>query len=180
MTRSPRIDALVFIALVALAAGSRFIGAAPNFAAVAAVALFAGFYFGGRLVAIAVPVIAMLIADAFLGTYDWRQMVIVYACLAMPVLFRSWLGAPGRVRFGRAMAASLVCSAAFFLFTNLAVWAFGTIYTHDFAGLGRCFSLALPFFRFTLAGDLCFAVLLFGGYALAARSAPGRARPALA
>ena len=70
----------------------------------------------------------------------------------------------------RVLIASVVCSLAFFVFTNFAVWGFGTMYAHDAAGLTRCFELALPFFRFTLAGDLVFAAGIFGAYRLAARA----------
>ncbi|MFQ5496135.1 MAG: DUF6580 family putative transport protein, partial [Phycisphaerae bacterium] len=53
------------------------------------------------------------------------------------------------------------------LANSLAVWAFGGIYPTTTAGLGRCFAAALPFFRYTISGDLIFAAGLFGTYALA-------------
>jgi hypothetical protein len=41
------------------------------------------------------------------------------------------------------------------------------MYEHSLAGLLHCYAQGLPFFRYTLMGDLFFAVVLFGGYALA-------------
>jgi hypothetical protein len=41
------------------------------------------------------------------------------------------------------------------------------IYEHTFAGMLHCYVQAIPFFRYTLAGDLFFAVALFGSYAVA-------------
>jgi hypothetical protein len=38
------------------------------------------------------------------------------------------------------------------------------MYDHTAAGLLQCYAAALPFFRYTLAGDMFFAVVLFGGY----------------
>jgi len=64
----------VFVFLVALASGSRFINIAPNFQAVAAIALFAGWYFSRGAVAVAAPLAAMLLTDAFIGGYDWKLM----------------------------------------------------------------------------------------------------------
>lgn len=64
-------------------------------------------------------------------------------------------------------AATVAGSVLFFLATNLAVWAGGTMYTVDLRGLLLCYDRALPFFRKALAGDLVFSVLLFGGLALA-------------
>jgi hypothetical protein len=180
MNRTPLVGILVFAALVALAAASRFIDAAPNFTAVAAAALFAGFFFSSRRVAVAVPVGAMLISDCIRGFYDPRQMLVVYAMLALPVLFRSFVrgGSGSRPALWRAMGATVLCSAAFFMWTNLAVWAFGSMYTHDLAGFARCYTLAVPFFRFTLAGDLAYTGVIFGAYLLATRAIPRVARAA--
>ena len=164
----------MFIALVALAAASRFVEAAPNFAAVAAVALFAGVFFSNRLLAIGVPVAAMLISDTMHGFYDIRQMLVVYACLTMPVLFRSVVAPAGRPVMWRALGCAAVCSVAFFAFTNLAVWAFGTAYSHDLAGFALCYAKAFPFFRFTLAGDLAYSGAIFGAYLLITSAAPRR------
>jgi hypothetical protein len=54
----------------------------------------------------------------------------------------------------------------FFLVTNFGWWATGSIYEPTFAGLVQCYAQGLPFFKNTLLGDLFFAVLLFGGYAV--------------
>jgi hypothetical protein len=62
--------------------------------------------------------------------------------------------------------ASLISSLAFFLITNFAVWAFFSWYPHTFAGLVSCFTLALPFFRNTLLGDLVYSGIFFGAYEL--------------
>ena len=57
-------------------------------------------------------------------------------------------------------------SVVFFVSTNLAVWFFGTLYAKTAGGLAACFVAALPFFRNKMLGDLAFATVLFGGYAL--------------
>lgn len=176
MNRPTWINASVFVGLVALGAGSRLVGAEPNFAAVAAVALFAGFFFASRIIAAAVPVCAMLFSDAVLGWHEPRTMAVVYACLLIPVLFRSHVAAAGRPMFWRSIGAAALCSLVFFVFTNFAVWAFSPLYTADAAGLTRCFAAAVPFLRGTLASDVVFSAVLFGGYVLLARPA---ARPTI-
>jgi hypothetical protein len=180
MNRPFWINALVFGGLVALGAGSRLVDAAPNFAAVAAVALFAGVFFRSRVVAVAAPVCAMLLADSVIGWYNPRIMLAVYACLSLPVLMRGLINVDGRPAMWRALGGAGICSLAFFVFTNLAEWAFGTMYSHDEAGLVRCFEMALPFFRYTLASDVAFSVVLFGGYLLATRERTEAARLAAA
>lgn len=167
MNRALASDIFVFCGLISLAAGSRLIGAEPNFAAVSACALFAGFYFRRLLVAIAVPVVAMLVSDVVHGFYDPRQMLIVYACLALPILLRRVLGhRPSAVRV---LSCSLLSATAFFLFTNFAVWVFSPLYAKSVDGFSLCYINALPFFRMTLMSDVLFAAGLFGLHALLSR-----------
>ena len=57
----------------------------------------------------------------------------------------------------------LSCSLIFFVTTNFAVWAFSGMYSLDMAGLTQCYVAALPFLKYTVAGDLFWAAVLFGG-----------------
>jgi hypothetical protein len=149
----------------------------PNFAPVAAVALFAGYFFRSALVGIAVPILVMLISDLKLGGYHPGLMACVYTMLALPVAARGFLrrrlsvSDTGWRRTLAAMAGLIGCAAvaslAFFLVTNFATWAMGGLYEPTAAGLVRCYVQALPFLRYTMAGDMVFATILFGGYALA-------------
>jgi hypothetical protein len=72
----------------------------------------------------------------------------------------------GRVLPGRLLGCSLLCSGVFFLTTNFGVWFFGTLYAHDLSGLLRCYAAALPFFKYTLAGDLFYSVGIFGSFVM--------------
>ena len=168
---------LVFCGLISAGVGARLLCRdLPNFAPVAALALFAGYFFSSRLLAIMVPVLVMVISDFTLGTYNPGLMIVVYSMLALPVMMRTVLRRHLNFspRQPRAMAfsslgivgCSLLASFAFFLVTNLAVWWQATWYTANLAGLAQCYTQALPFFRYTMGGDLLFTILLFGGHAL--------------
>ena len=149
----------------------------PNFAPVAALALFAGYFFTSRMLAVAVPFSVMLISDRLVdaGGYSLPLMLTVYALLALPVFvsgpWRRTFSSEPRSLFGASgstlglFGCTLACSLIFFLGTNLAVWATSSWYEHTLSGLLTCYTSALPFFRFTVAGDACFALVLFGGYA---------------
>jgi hypothetical protein len=178
VTRQTWTECLVFAALVAAGAGARiWFRELPNFAPIAAMALFAGYYFRASAVALAVPLAAMLASDAVIGGYEWQTMAVVYGMLALPVAFRlplrrwlkitrsDWMSSLASL--GGLLACSLLSSVLFFLATNLACWLWGEMYEHNAAGLVRCYANGLPFFRHTLAGDATFALTLFGGYALA-------------
>lgn len=174
-TRVPVCCPMVVLAgLVAFAALTRLLPHhIPNLSAVAATALFAGWYFRNRLVAMAAPLGAMLISDSVIGGYHPAVMVVVYASLLAPVMFGRLLGGGAGLKrlFGGAVLGSLAASVLFFLTTNLAVWAFSGYYAKDAAGLGECFGAAVPFFRFTAGGDLVFTLFLFGLFALITRTA---------
>jgi hypothetical protein len=181
MNRLTRIEAAAFVFLAAAGVALRmYFEAIPNFAPVAALALFAGYFFASRWTAAALPLAVMVITDWFIGGYHAMMMVVVYGALAAPVLagplLRRWFSLPGReggsARKAAASTAALVgCSLAasvmFFVVTNFAHWAIYDMYEKSAAGLLNCYAAALHFFRYTLAGDLSFACVLFGGYAVA-------------
>ena len=171
-------EVLGAIALVAAGAGLRLgLQDLPNFAPVAALALFAGYALRNRTLAFAVPLAVMAISDWVIGGYQWHMMLLVYAMLALPVLMGPWLrrlfsfvGRPGRTAWIPAaglVGCSLLSSILFFLVTNFGVWLSFDLYQPTWAGLLECYAAAIPFFRYTLAGDMTFAFVLFGGYALA-------------
>jgi hypothetical protein len=57
--------------------------------------------------------------------------------------------------------ASLASSVSFFLLSNFAVWACWNMYPKNFAGLMMSYTLALPFFRQAIVGDLLFTAAFF-------------------
>ena len=61
---------------------------------------------------------------------------------------------------------SLIGSLLFFIITNFAVWINGG-YSYTFSGLFDCYYMAIPFFKNTIAGDLCFNALLFSLFSFA-------------
>lgn len=162
--------------LVALGVIGRLAPHWPNFTPVVAIAVFAAFAFRSGLLAWAIPAAVMLISNVILGGYEWGVMASVYVALALAVLI-------GRFSFGNGAsvfsvgAASLASALGFFLITNFAVWAFGahgTAYPMTLEGLIACYTAALPFFKYLLAGTAFWAILLFGGHALATRAFSGR------
>ncbi len=171
-------EGVAYVALVGSGVGLRLAcHDLPNFAPVAAIALFAGYFFRSALLALSVPLLVMAISDVFVGGYDWMMMGLVYSMLAMPVLFRGWLRQAFSLHDARLsktlaslaglFASGLLSSLLFFFVTNFGVWVRYGTYERSWAGLYHCYMMALPFFRYTLAGDLFFTVVLFGSFALA-------------
>ena len=154
--------------MVFAAAAARLIPHPPNFAPIAALALFGGAHFADRRLAFAVPLAALFLSDAVLGFYP--GMAATYAGFALVVFLG--FGLRRRRTFGPVVAAALAGSVLFFVVTNFSVWAAGALYPRTAAGLVECYAAAIPFFRNTLAGDLFFTAVLFGGFALAQKRWP--------
>jgi len=74
-----------------------------------------------------------------------------------------WL-ALSRVSPLRVGVAAVASSVTFFLVSNFGTWALSGMYPHTSAGLAACYVAAIPFFQNTLAGDLFYATMLFGGF----------------
>jgi hypothetical protein len=175
---SLRTDLLLIAFLIGLVAAARLLPHAPNFTPVVAAALFAGTALRCRSLALAVPVAAMLLSDAIIGHDSFGVTIVVYATLTLPALIGI---AARRFRVSRMfLPAVLSSSLVFFATSNLAVWAFGDLYSRDLAGLVQCYVAALPFLHQSVAGDLFWSAVLFGGAYLVQRACVRRRPHALA
>lgn len=178
-------------ALVAFGAAMRLVPHPWNMAPIGAMALFGGAAVPRTRFALAVPLAAMLISDFCLWALRGDTYVVqpfIYAAflayLGLGLLLRRRQPLfNGDKRRGLLDAAAVggsavVGSISFFVLTNLGVWLtplFG--YPQTWAGLLDCYVQAVPFFYGTLVGDLFYAALLFGTFALCERRWPLFARP---
>lgn len=166
-----------FVALVIVGVAARlaFVDV-PNFAPVAGLAIYAGFALRSPWLALAVPLAVMGITDLKLGGYEPLLRVVVYTALVFPMVFGCVLGADRARRcsslverwslrtVGWILGGTLAGSLVFFLSTNFATWAVTEWYPRTWAGLLDCYICAIPFFRYTVAGDLVFSALFFGSH----------------
>ena len=154
--------------LIAFDVAARLMPHAPGVWPFAASALFAGRMLRVPALAVIVPLAAVLLSNVALAGDDWRITAVVCAAITLPafagMLARRWHGAVPVV------AAMLSCSLIFFVTTNFAVWAFGTLYPQTLQGLTQCYVAALPFLDKTVLGDLLWTAVLFGGAWLVQRT----------
>jgi len=154
---------LALLSAILVAAALRLVPHPPNFTPIGAMALFSGAYLGRRAVAFAAPLAALLLSDLILGFYHGQATV--YFSVALIVMIG--IVALSRVSALRVGAAALASSVLFFVITNLGMWLFSGFYPRTLAGLEACYVAAVPFFQNTVAGDLFYATLLFGGFRVA-------------
>jgi hypothetical protein len=167
--RSPENGGLLGSGLAVATGLFRLVPHLPNFTPVGALGLFAGARM--RLWhALTLPLLVMAVSDLLLQSFYGLSPFhpFVYASVVANVMLGRLLlrrsGSPWRIG-----GVSLLASAQFFLVTNFGVWMTWPMYTRDLAGLLQCYVAAIPFFQYTLLGDLVFCGVMFGAYALAAR-----------
>lgn len=159
---------VILAVLIALGVAGRLLPHPPNFTPMAAIALFAGFIFMKKYMAVVAVVAVMLLTDYFAFGYlspDWfasKSMMVVYLALLFPIVFRGFL--QKKLGVLRIAGAALASSTVFFVATNFAVWAFSPMYEKTWAGLVLCYTMAIPFFQNTIAGDIMWSGIVFGSY----------------
>lgn len=148
----------VLISFVLVAVLMRLLPHPPNVAPITAVALFAGTFFDKKHWAILMPLLAMVITDIFLGFSMITPVVYLsfLAITAVGILFK-------KMNIGTVLLSSMV----FFVLSNLGVWVL--YYPLTTEGLTSCFTLAIPFFGYSIIGDLFFSATLLFGYRFAAK-----------
>ena len=166
----------MFYLLVLVAAIARFLPHPPNVHCICALGLIAGVYVPRRG-AWLLPMAVLLVSDAIghwtgypgLGFYSPITMAAVYAGMAASVPIGRWVRRPRSVGTGPATtigrwwhvpAASLSASTAFFVVSNLGVFLSGW-YSMSLGGLAACYVAAIPFFGYSIVGDLAFSTLMF-------------------
>lgn len=157
------------LSLVLVGVLARVLPHPPNMTSVGAASLFSGARLRGWQ-AYLVPLVTMAVSDPIVGKlYGFHPFSVLTPLIYASFLVNVWIGrrlrateSPWRIGGG-----ALAGSVQFFLLTNLGVWQLGGghSYPHTFAGLAACYAAALPFFGWTVAGDLGYAAVLFGVHA---------------
>ena len=162
------------LALIVLAAALRIAPHPWNLTPIGAIALFSGAMIQDRRLAFAFPLLTLFAGDLFIGFH--KLIPIVYASflisVAIGLLLRRNRAIP------RIAGATILGATQFFLLTNFGIWAVFDTYPKTSAGLASCYLKGLPLFWNTLAGDVIYVTLLFGGFALAERFVHSLREPA--
>jgi hypothetical protein len=148
----------VLISFIVVAVLVRLLPHPPNVAPITAVALFAGTHFGRKHWALLMPLLAMVVTDIFLG-FSMITPIVYLAFTAITAL--------GFVIKKMHLGSVLLSSLLFFIVTNLGVWFLYYPLTPE--GFTTCFTLAIPFFGYSILGDLFFSAALLFGYRYAAK-----------
>ena len=155
-------DRILALILIGLGVCFRIAPHPDNFTPTMSIALFSGVILPPPM-ALTVPLLVMMASDLVIGLHSLYWLVWGSFLLVV------WIGiALGkRPDFGRVLIGALAGSVLFFVLTNLGVFLFDRMYPKSWAGLVECFTMAIPFFRNTLSGDLFYTFSFFGLFAAA-------------
>ena len=134
----------IFLALAA----SRFIPHPPNFTSLLALSFYVPALLGLRF--IPVLIISFVIAAYFIGfhsvaLFTWGSILIIG--LASKYFIES---------ITKRICGALLGAVIFFVITNFGVWSFGS-YGYSLEGLITCYTLAIPFFAYSLISTFIFS-----------------------
>ena len=167
--------------LILAAAFSRIIPHPLNFSPLGAIALFGAAKFERKLIAVLVPLAATWLSDLVLNNsiyadpakgFQWISEGFYWTYGSYLLITAAGFLLLKKQNFFRISAGALVSSLIFFLVTNFGCWVGSKTFSQDFSGLVQCYAFALPFLKGTLAGDLIYCGILFGGFALAEKMVP--------
>ena len=153
-------------------------GDVANLQPVIAIAMFGGFFFARRWLALVLVAAILIVTDWVSGAfgllgpnYPWQILAVTYLALMFPALLGRFVprdNSSFAPFAGKVALLSILSSLVFFTASNWVFWQFIDLYPRTWAGLGQSYVAGLPFLRTTLASGLGFSLLLFSTwYALA-------------
>lgn len=163
--KNMNIRLFVTLGLVLIAALTRIIPHPWNFTAISAMALLSGNKNKKLLPAILLPWLALFITDLVLGFHV--TMIYVYSAVALTVFVARQIQMNRPQHY---VVSALISSVIFFVITNFGVWLSTGFYSQDIKGLVECFTMAIPFFKNQVLGDLFYTVLLFSASSILVQS----------
>ena len=141
----------VFIGIFLVLAASRFIPHPPNFTSLLALSFYIPSLLGIRY--LPALLLSFAITDFFIGfhglaLFTWGSVIIIGLLskyFVQSIIFR--------------ISGALIGSLVFFLITNFGVWFLGT-YGYTINGLILCYTLAIPFFSYSLISTFIFSGII--------------------
>ena len=160
----------VIILLILFASFSRIIPHMPNFTPIGAIALFGGAYLKNKYHAFLIPIASLWLSDLILNNFiftlysdfTWFYPGFLWQYISFTLIIILGYFYLKKINFKNVFITAISSSVLFFIITNFGVWISGSMYTLDFKGLITCYVMALPFFKGTLLGFMCYSAFLFG------------------
>ena len=137
----------IFFALAA----SRFIPHPPNFTSLLALSFYVPALLGIRY--LPVLILCFVLTDLFIGFHSvafftWGSVIVI--SLMSKFFITSIINR---------ISGALLGACLFYIITNFGVWSLGT-YGYTVSGLINCYTLAIPFFAYSLISTFIFSAII--------------------
>ena len=147
----------ISLGIFAILAASRFIPHPPNFTSLLALSFYVPAFLGLRY--LPALLISFIVTDFFIGfhsstLFTWGS--IVFIGLLSQYFVKT---------FTLRISGALVGACLFFIVTNFGVWSLGS-YGYTLNGFLLCYTLAIPFFAYSLISTFVFSGIIEGLYRL--------------
>ena len=141
----------IFIGILAVLSVSRFVPHPPNFTSLIALSFYIPAILGIRY--LPALVISFVVTDVVIGLHSitfftWGSVIIIGL---ISVYFTSSILS----RLSGVLLGALI----FYLISNFGVWITGS-YGYTIEGLIACYTLAIPFFGYTLVSTIVFSAII--------------------
>ena len=171
--KNNRLQILFATLVVLLIASTRLIPETNNFVPVFAMILFAVVHFQNKYQAVIISLSVLWLSDLYIN--NWGQYADYYnefILFSSPFNYIAYLLIAlvsvkifkNTITIKKVFSSSLLIGVIFFIVSNFGVWLSGGMYPLTLEGLVTCYIAAIPFFRATLASNILFTFILFGGY----------------
>ncbi len=156
---------LMIIFFVITGVASRLLPHMYNFTPIIGIALFLSYRLNSKW-SIFFILTTMLISDLIIGFDSLEMRILVYSSFLVPSFMGLLIKNQNQFvkRYFTIFATSFSSAVIFYLITNFGVWLWSGLYPHTSEGLTLCYTMALPFFRNSLMGDLFSSFFIFGIY----------------
>ena len=141
----------ILIGIFAALAASRFVPHPPNFTSLLALSFYVPAILGIRY--LPALLISFVITDILIGIHS----LVIFTWGS--VMFIGLLSQYFTKNFKLRISGALIGACFFYLITNFGVWSMGT-YGYSFEGLILCYTLAIPFFGYSLISTFIFSVVI--------------------
>jgi hypothetical protein len=141
----------ISIGILAALAASRFIPHPPNFTSLLALSFYIPALIGTRY--LPSLIISFILTDAIIGFHNvslftWGSVILIG--LMSKYFINNMI---------TRLTGSLFGACIFYIITNFGVWSMGS-YGYNIEGLMICYTLALPFFGYSVISTLLFSCLI--------------------
>ncbi len=140
----------ISLGIFAALAASRFIPHPPNFTSLLALSFYIPAILGIKF--IPALIVSFFITDLFIGFHE--VTLFTWGSIILIGLMSKFFIANMKTRISGALIGALM----FFVITNFGVWSLGS-YGYNIEGLIACYTLAIPFFRYTIISTIIFSGL---------------------